>query len=121
MQRIMIPEIPVQCACLAFNRTGVLVTWGSGAAALVILLAIRPFVRSRPISPHPLLPLRRLAIRQPAQQLRPLLEDLILDPVADAEVRRPLAEDAAGDDEHVILDREVDELIAGQAIGRLGP
>ena len=31
------------------------------------------------------LPLRRLAVRQFAQQLRPLLEDLILHGVADAE------------------------------------
>jgi len=58
------------------------------------------------------LPLRRLAVCQLAQQLRPLLEDLVLHGVAYAEVRRPLTEHRAGDDEHVDLDRKIDEQLA---------
>jgi hypothetical protein len=64
-------------------------------SALVIPLAMHPL--SDPPSP-----LRRLPVREPAQQLRPPLEHFVLHGVAYTEVRGPLAEHGTGDDEDFI-------------------
>jgi hypothetical protein len=58
---------------------------------------------------------QQLVLHQPAKHFKPLRQRLIRRSIAQPEVRIAAAEHAAGNHQHVLLQRPLDELHAGQA------